>query len=238
MRENELENEYKLVDDENFYLVEAYKTLRTNLEYSIIGKNNKVIIVTSSVSQEGKSHITANLGVFLSHIGYKVLLMDCDFRKPKLNKFFNLSSRVGITNILFKKTELICAINPVDTLLHVLCTGPLPPNSVEILNSKQMKALIKTVSTKYDYILIDTPPSAYLSDASILVPNSTGVLFVIKYSSTPTDVIKQAITNLEKANANIIGTIISQITKKYTRYNKYDINYYVNNKTTSNMKKP
>lgn len=223
------DNEYKLVSDDSFQLVEAYKILRTNVEYSIINGDSKVIIVTSSVAQEGKSHVTANLGVFLSQNGYNVLLMDCDFRKPKLHKFFKPSDATGISNVIFKKRDLTYVIKEVNPHLHALYTGPLPPNSVEILGSWQMKDLIRSVSDMFDYILIDTPPSAYLSDACVLAPNASGVLFVIKYSSTPIDIINKAITNLKKVNANIIGTVITQvITRKFAGYNKYmHVDHYV-----------
>lgn len=227
-------NDYTLVDDEDFFQVEAYNTLRTNIEYSIINNVNKTFVVTSSVSLEGKSHIIANLGVFLAHIGYNVLLVDCDFRKPKLNRFFDLPSKVGLTNVLYKRTELDSAINKIDSRLHVLCTGPLPPNSVEILSSKQMKDFLKTVSGTYNYILIDTPPSAYLADASVLGPIVNGVLLVIKYGSTPADVVLQAVSNLKKVNANITGAVISQVnirkTQEYKKHNNIDHYYYKSKK--------
>lgn len=224
------QNEYTLVSDDNFQLVEAYKILRTNLEYSIINNKNKIVMVTSAVAQEGKSHVTANLGYFLSQSGYSVLLMDCDFRKPKLQRFFDLPNSLGISNVIFKRRDLTRVIQIVKPNLHLLCTGPLPPNSVEILGSSQMKDILNTLSDMYDYVLIDTPPSAYLSDACVLAPSTDGVLFIIKYSSTPTDVISKAVTNLRNVEANIIGAVLTQvITKKIDGYNKYmHIDHYVN----------
>lgn len=201
---------FKLINNDDFFLVEGFNSLRANLEYSLIDGAHKTIVITSAVPQEGKTYITANLGFSLMKIGYKVLLLDCDFRKPQLHRFFNIPSRVGITNVLFKKIEFDNAVNKISSHLHVLCSGPLPPNSIEVLNSRLMKDFIKKVSDQYDYVLIDTPPSAYLSDASVLAPNTSGVLFVIKYKDTQIDTIKQAVQNLKKVNANIIGAIISQ----------------------------
>ena len=212
MRKKNIQSDYTLINSDDFNVVEAYKILRTNLEFSIVGGNgHKIIMVTSSIPQEGKTHIAANLAVFLTQIGYKVLLMDCDLRKPKIHRFFNLSNKTGITNIVFKKTLIEDVINEVNPKLSILCSGPTPPNSVEILNSKGMHDLVISLASQFDYVLIDTPPAAFLSDASVLAPITNGVLYVIKHSSTPIDVIKQGIDNLKKANANIIGAILSQI---------------------------
>ena len=208
---------FRLINNEDFFLVEGFNSLRTNLEYSLIDGAHKAIVITSAVPQEGKTYITANLGFSLMKIGYKVLLMDCDFRKPQLHRFFNMPSHVGITNVLFKKIEFENAVNQINSHLHVLCSGPLPPNSVEVLNSRLMKDFIKKVSEQYNYVLIDTPPSAYLSDASVLAPNTNGVLFVIKYGDTQIDTIKQALLNLKKVNANIIGAITSQVKIKRSK---------------------
>jgi capsular exopolysaccharide synthesis family protein len=171
---------YTLVSEDDFQLSEAYKVLRTNLEFSILNSKHKTILITSSAPSEGKSNIVANLGFSLTQIGYKVLLIDCDLRKPKLHKFFNLRNNAGLTNVIFKRIELEAAIKEVGSNYYLMNSGSIPPNSVEILNSKEMKEIINTVAEKYDYILIDTPPSAYLSDASVLIPNTDGVLFVIK----------------------------------------------------------
>jgi capsular exopolysaccharide synthesis family protein len=242
MRKKNVQADYTLVNSDDFNVVEAYKVLRTNLEFSIVGENShKVIMVTSSVPQEGKTHIAANLSVFLTQIGYKVLLMDCDLRKPKIHRFFNLSNKTGITNIVFKKALVEDVINEVNPKLYVLCSGPTPPNAVEILSSKGIQDLVKSVSSQFDYVLIDTPPAAFLSDASVLAPITNGVLYVIKHSSTPIDVIKQGIDNLKKANANIIGAIFSQVEMSqfggHYHY-KYMDQYSSDDKAKSKAKKP
>lgn len=214
----------KLVDSENFNLSESYKMLRANLEYSLT-EDKKVILITSSVPYEGKSTVAANLSVFLSDIGYKVLLLECDLRTPQLHKFFNISKLNGLTNIIVKNADINSTIIEINSNLHILCSGPTPPNPAELLGSKKMKYVVDALSNQYDYILMDTPPASSLSDAVVLSPLATGIVLVIKYDSTPVELIKHTIDNFKNVNAKIIGTILSQVdTKKLGMYNKYNYN--------------
>lgn len=225
-------DEYTLVDEKDFHSVEAYKALRTNLEYSIMGDDCKAIIITSSVPKEGKTSIVANLGVYLTHVGKKVLLIDCDLRNPKLHRFFKMPNHIGVTNVIMKKYTLDGAVKKINDFLSILCSGPIPPNPAELLNSKDMHEIIKDVSKEYDYVLIDTPPASQLTDAIVLSPNTNGVLLVIKHASTHVEVIKQTIDNFKKVNATIIGTVISQITTKKLRgYYKYAYYEYYESET-------
>lgn len=228
MANRDKNNHYELVDETQFLTVESFKALRTNLEYSFIGQNNKTILVSSSLPGEGKTTMIANLGVYLTLTGYKVLLVDCDLRKPKLNRFFNVPNTTGLTNIIIKKVPLEAAIRTINAKLSILCSGPIPPNPIEILNSKEMEILISALSNSYDYILIDTPPAQQLSDAVVLSRITNGVILTIKHLSTPIEAIKETIDNFKKVNANIIGTVISQINIKKHANSKYKYCEYYN----------
>jgi len=232
--------EFKLVDENDFHTVEAYKALRTNIEFSIVGDHGKVILITSSLPREGKTNVVANLGLFLTYTGNKVLLIDCDLRKPKLHRFFNVTNYVGLSNVIMKKYTLDATIKNIGENLDILCSGPVPPNSVELLNSDEMKALVANVAQKYDYILIDTPPALQLVDAVVLSPVVNGIVLVIKYASTPVDIIKKTLQNFTKINAKVIGTVISQIATKqlseYHRYAYYQYSYYYDNDPRTDIK--
>ena len=237
---NKTARTYSLAGNDDFCLVEAYKILGTNTEYSILGNaNHKVIMITSSVPGEGKTNISANLGASLTQMNYRVLLMDCDLRKPELYKYFNLSNKAGITNVIFNKINLTDSINKISSQLHVLCAGAIPPNPIEILSSEEMRQLISNVSKEYDYVLLDVPPAAFLTDTALLASCTDGVLFVIKYSSTPKDIIIKAVDNLKLVNAKILGVVFSQIkTKSFTgSHYKYMDQYMNKDKSTKIPKK-
>ena len=231
MRKRKNDNEYQLISQNQFHIAEAYKSLRTNLEYSFFENKNKVILITSSVPKEGKSSITANLGVYLTYIGYKVLLIDCDFRKPKLNRFFNLPNQTGIINAIIKKTALHDVLNHVSPKLDVIPNGAIPPNPVELLNSKELEDLIQELTDQYNYVLIDSPPAATLTDAVVLAPYADGVILVVKHAATPVEIIKQTIDNLNNANANMLGVVISQVNTKADSYYRYRYYDYYNDKS-------
>jgi len=187
-------------------------------------------MVTSSLPREGKTNVVANLGLFLTYTGNKVILVDCDLRKPKLHHFFNTTSYVGLSNVIMKKYSLTEAIKNVRENLDVLCSGPVPPNSVELLSSDVMGSIIHELSSLYDYVLIDTPPTVQLADAVVLSPLVNGTLLVIKYASTPFELAKRTIQNFTKINGKVLGVIISQMSTKrlgsYNRYAYYQYNEY------------
>lgn len=183
-RKKSLED-YQLIDETDFQAAEAFKALRTNLEYSLLNEGGKVITVTSTIPQEGKTNVVVNLGVYLTYTGNKVLILDCDLRKPKIHRYFGMTNHVGFTNVIMKKYTLDSALKNINDQLSILCSGPIPPTPVELLSSKEAQAIIKELSTRYDYVLIDTPPSLSLTDAAVLSAVTNGVLFVIKHASTP-----------------------------------------------------
>ncbi|MDP2946698.1 MAG: CpsD/CapB family tyrosine-protein kinase [Nanoarchaeota archaeon] len=232
MKKNKKNHEnYNLYNEKQFDLVEAMKTLRTNLEYSSVSNRNRCIVITSAVPGEGKTNVTANLGVSLTQIGYKVLLIDCDLRAPSLHKFFRITHMTGVTSILVKKMniqDVEVNVTSANKNLFLIPSGPVPPNPIEMLSSNEMKKIIEETKKNYDYILIDAPPVGIMSDAAVLAPNVDGVIIVIKYASTPVEIIQEAVKNLKSVGANIIGTVITQIeTRKLGgHYYKSKYKYY------------
>jgi len=217
-----------ILDECDFLAVEAFKALRTNVEFSILGEK-KVIMVSSALPGEGKTTISVNLARLLTYTGHNVLLIDCDLRQPRLHKIFNITSYIGLSNLILKKYTLEMAIKNVQKNLDLLCCGPIPPNPVEMLGSVEMKEIIREVSGQYDYVLLDAPPASQMADAVVLSSMATGVLLAVRYGKTPIEAVRNSLDNLTKASARILGAVITQIPVKEIRsYNYHRYSYQQN----------
>lgn len=223
-----------LGNDAPFAFVEAYKTLRTNLQFASINNDYKKIIVTSSLPGEGKSTVAINLALSLQSDGNRVLLVEADLRKPAIQRYLHLGSvgSAGLSNILTKREKLQQALILLsDSELSVILAGPVPPNPAEMLGSRNMKELIDTLEKDYDYIVFDTPPVSVVTDAAVLSKWCDGVLLVVKQKFTDKQSALLAKDNLVKVGANIIGCVMtdfkpSQSKHSYTYYNyKYQYGY-------------
>jgi capsular exopolysaccharide synthesis family protein len=215
-----------------FEFVEAYKSLRTNLQFAAINSNIKKILVTSSVPGEGKSTVALNLALSLSENGDKVLLIDTDLRKPYLHKYLKISNKDvgGLTSLLAGITTLNNSIAYFSDLnISVITSGPIPPNPTELLGSEKFANIIESLSKDYDYIIFDTPPVSVVTDAAIISRLVDGVLFVIRQGYTTYDAANHAKENLVKVNANVIGCIFNAVdvekNNKYYHYKKYGYSY-------------
>lgn len=207
---------------------EAYRTLRTNIQFSALDEEIKVIVVTSTGPGEGKSTVMSNLAIVTAQAGQKVLLIDCDLRKPTVYKKLGLSNKAGLTNVLSqgKKIEECIQLTDLDNF-YVLTSGPIPPNPAELLGSKKMKNLIKELSQVFDKVFIDAPPVLAVTDAQILSTMSQGVILVAAYGETDKDGIVKAKELLEKVDAKILGVVLNkvpEVSKEYY-YGKYHYNY-------------
>lgn len=223
--------EIKLITkDAPFQFIESYKSLRTNLNFVSVNSNNKIIILTSSIPGEGKSTVALNLAITLAASESKVLIIDCDLRKPMLHKYLGLSSSKigGLTNILSdSKSVEECIVHFNDIRINFLSSGPIPPNPAEILGSNKMKSLIKQLSEKYDYILLDTPPVSVVTDAAVLSNFADGVLFVVRQNYANVETAQIAKKNLENVGAKVIGCVLNNFkTKKSNKsYDYYSYKY-------------
>ena len=197
---------------------EAYKTLRTNVQYSSISKKIKTLLVTSADSKDGKSTVCR---VTFSQNGQSVIILDCDFRKPSIHKFFNISNSAGITDILLGEEKLEETIQHYNSNTDILTAGNIPPNPSEILGSQSMINLLSFLSERYDIVIIDSPPVGVVTDAQIISASVDGTLVVIRAEETKAKRVTEAVNLLKKVDANIIGMVLNEaqtINKSYSDY--------------------
>ncbi|AGK95903.1 CpsD/CapB family tyrosine-protein kinase [Clostridium pasteurianum] len=204
---------------------EAYRTLRTNIQFSSFDNNLDTILVTSSGPSEGKSVTASNLAVAMSEIGKKVLIIDCDLRKPSIHKKFNVSNNKGLSNLLIGQSEFDEVVQKYTENLYVLTSGTVPPNPSEMLESNKMKSFLEEAESKFDFVLIDTPPVIAVADAQILSTMVKGVLLVIASGEAEIAGVKKAKELLDQVKANIIGVVLNKENinsgKKYGYYHYY-----------------
>ncbi|GGK25546.1 tyrosine-protein kinase YwqD [Caldalkalibacillus thermarum] len=190
---------------------EAFRTLRTNIQFASVDKELRTLMVTSSGPGEGKSIVSANLAITLAQAGKAVLLVDADMRKPTVNHTFRFLNNEGLTNVISGTATLEDVIKTDTDVegLDVLTSGPIPPNPAELLGSKRMKALIEEAQTKYDVVLFDTPPVIAVTDAQILASQVDGVILVVSSGKTNQELAVKAKSLLETVQANIIGCVLN-----------------------------
>jgi len=193
-----------------FAVAESYKTIRTNIMYSMPkSKDGKVIVMTSSAAGDGKTTNVINLAITFAQIKERVLLIDCDLRKPKVHRYLKLDKRDGLSNVLCGFTDLSKAIKVgVRENLDVITAGETPPNPAELIQSYEFERLLAFLKTKYDYIFIDTPPVNVVTDASLAVKYSTGVVLLMRRNYTTYEMLDDAVENLKKVDANILGVVM------------------------------
>lgn len=202
---------------------EAYRSLRTSIKFSLIDKPIKTIVVTSSLAGEGKSTVVVNLAYSLSQDGARVLVIDCDLRKPSIHENFLLANEKGLTDVLFGKSDLKGVTKKIEDSLFLITAGTILPNPAEILGSKEMENLIKELKINFDYIIIDTPPILPVSDTLLLVSKADATLIVVKARKTKEKMVKESYERLIEAKANVIGTVLNESDKSLD--NKYCGNY-------------
>jgi len=205
---------------------EAYRTIRTGIEFSNLDKDLKIICITSSKKDEGKTTVLCNLGVNFAKIDKKVLLIDADLRNPSISKMFDTSNTQGLMDILLGKRNIQdCVKKTKQENLYILTGGTIPPNPAEVLSSKKMSEFIESIKDEYDYIFIDSPPVGVVSDASIISAYSDGVIFVVGANEVDSNLAKIAKERLDGVKANIVGVILN---KFKTDTNSEYYNYYYN----------
>jgi len=223
-RKPENTREYELITHKNpkSAMAEAYRTLRTNLDFAGVDNPCRSIMISSSSPQDGKSTTLANLAVVMAQAGHKVILVDCDLRKPVQHKIFSVANHKGVTNCLLGQMQVEEAVhNGVVENLTLLTSGPIPPNPAEILNSGKTRAFWGMLLEKYDYIFIDTPPVLAVADASILSTQVDGVILVIRSAVTKIELARQAKEQFIKANARIIGVVLNFVKMDSEGYQYY-----------------
>ena len=202
---------------------EQYRTIRTNIQFSMIDKKLKTLAFTSATPGEGKSTTISNLAVTLALQDEKVLLIDADLRKPTIHQLMEVRNRYGLTSLISQRVAIGEAILPTFKTknLDILPSGPIPHNPSELLGSKMMQDLIVELSQKYDWLLFDTPPVLAVTDAQVLGSLCDGVILVLKSHRTEKKELIKAKELLEKANTNLIGTVINGVDAKEFGHSYY-----------------
>lgn len=209
---------------------EAYRAIRTNLQFAGAGKQLKTLVFTSAVPSEGKSTTVANLAIVMGQDEKHILLIDCDMRKPVIHRRFGLLNR-GLSNCFVEDLPLKEVIQAdVFPNLDVVTSGPVPPNPAELLGSKKMKALLQEAAEAYDYVFLDMPPVLAVTDAALMSSQVDGTVLVIGSGDISPDEGKQAQSVLEKVHANILGVILNKVPQHhksgYYYYYYYDEDHH------------
>lgn len=217
-----------------FRVEEAYKSIRANITFSVMKKGCKKIVISSSSPNEGKTTTTINLAITFAQAGQRVLLLDCDLRKPKIHHYFSIPNSPGLTNYLGStvsalrkdRIDLFDVIHQTEyPNLSVLCSGSIPPNPAELLGSELMADFLIELERSFDYIIIDTSPINLVSDALPLIRESDGVVLVVRSNQTTHPDVQRAISSLEFIDAKILGFVVNFVgngsSGKYGKYTGY-----------------
>ena len=192
---------------------EAYRTLRTNLDFASLDLALKTLVVTSAGVGEGKSTTLANLAVVSAQAGRNVVLVDSDLRRPTLHQVFGLDNETGLTTVILDEKAL--AAPPLQESgiegLSVLTSGSQPPNPAELMGSKRMDELIAVLAERADQVFFDSPPVVAVTDAAVLATKVDGVLLVVGAGKTRREQARSAVRRLQQINARLVGTVLTNV---------------------------
>jgi non-specific protein-tyrosine kinase len=200
---------------------EAYRTLRTNIQFSSLDKPLGTLLVTSTAPDEGKSTTLANLAITMAQAEQRIILVDCDLRRPTLHTLFDLPNETGLTTMILSQEDAPSPLQETSVPgLSLLTSGPLPPRPADILGSRRMQAVIAQLREQADMVLFDTPPVVAVTDAAVLASRMDGVLLVFQAGKTSRERGRQAREILEKVKANIVGVVLNnaQVEEGYGYY--------------------
>ncbi len=204
-------------------LSEAFRTLRTNLEFTSLDKPLRSMVVTSAAPEEGKSTTLANLAVAMAQAGKKVILVDCDLRRPSLHQIFTARPTPGFTDMM--RDDALMAKPPLQETqvpnLWLLTSGTIPPNPAELVGSRRMSDVIKHLQQHAEIVLFDAPPVIAVTDAAVLASKVDAVLLVVSAGKTKRDHAKKAKAMLDKVNAHLIGTVLTNVKGEGSMYQYY-----------------
>lgn len=218
-----------LTEESPFAVQEAYKTLRTNLIFSLPGEGCKKIVITSALQGEAKSTTAVNLGIAFAQNKSKVLLIDCDLRMPTDALKLDVPQSPGLSNVLVGMNTVEEVIHHLPCGLDLMPAGDIPPNPTELLGSAAMSQLLDTLSGEYTYILMDTPPVCTVADATILAKMTSGVVMVVRQNVADQNMVSEALQKLEFAESKILGFVFAGVEnekeKSYRKKRYYGYGY-------------
>lgn len=202
---------------------EAYRQLRTNLQFMDVDKPVQILVVTSSVASEGKSSTAVNLAIVSAETGRRVLLIEADLRRPRAADYLGLERAVGLSNVLAGQVAVRDVLQPWGSDgLMVLPSGSVPPNPSEMLGSQNMVNLLADLRTMFDLVIIDTPPLLPVTDGAVAATLADGVLVVVRYGKTTRNQVSSSLYSLEAVDARILGCVLSMVPRKGAAATGYD----------------
>jgi capsular exopolysaccharide synthesis family protein len=208
---------------------EAFRSLRTNLQFSGVDKPLRTLLVTSPGPREGKSTVAANLGVVMAQGGHRVTLLDADMRRPRIHRLLGVQNRVGLSDLFTRSpVQINGALRPWRMeKLALLTSGGLPPNPAELLASDRMTQILDLVAGQSDFVIIDSPPAGAVTDPVVLAPHVDGVILVVEPKRTQLLSAVRVVEDLRRAGANVLGLVFNNVSIGRTGYyNGYYSGYY------------
>ena len=205
------DRKYLLWTNNDFFLRESFKTLRTNVIFALANTEGcKVVAITSGMQGEGKSTVAANLAMSFVDMGAKVLIVECDLRRPKLAMLLECQTGSGITNAFIDISLLKSSIVKYEGgELDVLPCGSIPPNPSELLGSEKMRKILDILKQDYDYIILDTPPVNMVTDAMVLAAQTDGLIYVVKANQSDRRDFLHAMEQMEYARTKVLGVVFN-----------------------------
>jgi len=204
---------------------EAFRALRTRIQFSRINTESlKTILITSSAPQEGKTTIAVNLAGSFAHSKKKVLLIDCDLRKPSVHKLFNRDKVPGLIDFLVGSVKLDeVLIKSEIPNLSIILSGTIPPNPAEMLDSQEMRNFLKKLRDQFDLIILDSPPIIAVTDSEILTSMVDGTILIVSSENTEIDMMERSVELIRRENTQFLGTVLNNFSYKsgYGSYYKY-----------------
>lgn len=200
---------------------EAYRQLRTNIQYSSPDKPIRTLLATSTNPEEGKSTTLANLAVAIAQSEKRVMVLDCDLRRPNLHELFGVPNVSGLTSLMVDGGAIDTVVQESGIKnLEIITSGPRPPNPSELLGSNRMEEILGQLRDRADYVLIDSPPIIAVTDAAVLASKVDAVILVISAGRTKRELARKARTLLQNVNANLIGVVLNNV-KYDTKLHQY-----------------
>ena len=210
-------------DNPTSIVSEQFRTIRTNIQFSMVDQKLQTFLVTSAAPESGKTTISANLAVAFASDGLSVLLVATDMRKPSMHKIFEVQNTKGMTTLLSdrsKKIEDVARSSSVKNL-HYITSGPLPPNPAELISSNRMTDIIQEMKEMYDLVIFDTPPVLAVTDAQVLSTKVDGVLFVVPQGEVKKNELDEAADRMESVKANVLGSVLNKVDTDSDTYYYY-----------------
>jgi capsular exopolysaccharide synthesis family protein len=205
---------------------EAYQTLRTSLLFSRKSRASNAVLVTSAGPQEGKSQTTVQLARTLASAGERVVVIDCDLRRPTIHQRLEVAREHGVTNFILSPDDDLGAYLKVTATpnLSAITCGPIPPNPAEVFGHERFIALLQELKRRFDWVLIDSPPVVSLADASILSSMADVVMFVIKHNGNDKELVRRSVATLRKVTPHVVGAVLNNVDLERSHYRDY---YYL-----------